>query len=403
MIEFMMPILNPEKPKQVTLTVANTLFGALSGVRPMNWGVIIHEIVTRGISQLRKKPSYISPFIMHLYEFHHCTTVDEDDKLLTGREEVRYKLQPAPHEDSPEGDPPIPDVPPSSPGSPLESVRRAGSPAPPSPHHALPSPRQPPQSPHVAGPSRPSVETPWQNVDLSMWQFPDYPFQRVFADLADFQTQYYRLEHITKGANQALNNCEPGNILRELTKRADRKELDQAKRELEQVRTENAHLNAQVASMAQELSRKNEEIRKHHAEHAVVLKRIRELIGQTAEVVTKARLYDHILESGDPIDAQKTIPILVKYSWLMNGLFEDIHKLLPASGTPRRVLYQAPPGSPSGTLYKAVGEVAVVHNPPSVVEPETGAALESTGKAPERTRSSQPRRESTGSDRFGRG
>ena len=88
----MMPILNPEKPKWVTLAVANTLFGALSGVRPVNWGVIIHEIVARGISQIGKKPSYIFPFIMHLYEYHHCTTVDEDDKLVTAREEILYKL-----------------------------------------------------------------------------------------------------------------------------------------------------------------------------------------------------------------------------------------------------------------------------------------------------------------------
>ena len=33
MLEFMMPILNPEKPKRMPLTMANTLFGALSGVR----------------------------------------------------------------------------------------------------------------------------------------------------------------------------------------------------------------------------------------------------------------------------------------------------------------------------------------------------------------------------------
>ena len=32
MLEFMTPILNPEKPKRVPLTVANTLFGALSKV-----------------------------------------------------------------------------------------------------------------------------------------------------------------------------------------------------------------------------------------------------------------------------------------------------------------------------------------------------------------------------------
>ena len=67
-------------------------------------------------------------------------------------------------------------------------------------------------------------------MDLSAWRFPDNPFQRVYADLADLQLQYYRLEHITRGANQALNDYGPGNILRELAKRADRKELDQARR-----------------------------------------------------------------------------------------------------------------------------------------------------------------------------
>ena len=72
----MMPILNMEKPKWITLTMANTLFGALSGVRPVNWGLIIHKIMARGISKIGRKPSYISPFIMHLYAYHGCTTVD---------------------------------------------------------------------------------------------------------------------------------------------------------------------------------------------------------------------------------------------------------------------------------------------------------------------------------------
>ena len=85
MLEFMMPILNPEKPKRITLTVANTLFGALSGVRPVNWGLIIHDIVERGLPLIGRKPSYLSPFIMHLYACYGCTTVDEDDMLISAR------------------------------------------------------------------------------------------------------------------------------------------------------------------------------------------------------------------------------------------------------------------------------------------------------------------------------
>ena len=299
---------------------------------------------------------------------------------------------------------------PSPPGSPPETSRRAGSPPPPSPHHPAPSPRRPPPSPHAAGPSRTQPEAPWQNVDLSTWTFPENPFQRVYADLEHLQLQYHRLEHITRGVNEALNDCGPGNILRELANRADRKELDQAKKELdraktelEKVNTENAHLNAQVSAMSQELSRKTEEIRKHHAEQAVVFKRIRELIGQPAEAINKARLYDELLKSADPFQARKTLPILVKYTRLMNGLFEDIQRLIPPGGTPRRVLYQGPPGSPTGTLYEAVGEVEVVRNPPTAVEPGEGSRPGSTGREPERTRSSQPRRKTTGSERSGRG
>ena len=84
--------------------------------------------------------------------------------------------------------------------------------------------------------------------------------------------------------------------------------------------------------------------------------------------------------SGDSVTARQTIPILVKYSQMMNNLFEDIQRVVLPSGTHRRVLYQGPPGSPTGTLYEAVGEVAVVHNPPTAVEPGEGSRLGSSGK-----------------------
>ena len=103
--------------------------------------------------------------------------------------------------------------------------------------------------------------------------------------------------------------------------------------------------------------------------------------------------------SGDSVTARQTIPTLVKYSRMMNNPFEDIQKMVPRSGTPRRVLYQGPPG----TLYETVGEVAVVWNPPTAVEQIDGLRPGGSGKAPEITHFSQVRRKSTGSDRTGRG
>ena len=40
-IEFILPILSPEKPKRLNITMANTLFGAISRVRHVNWGRFI--------------------------------------------------------------------------------------------------------------------------------------------------------------------------------------------------------------------------------------------------------------------------------------------------------------------------------------------------------------------------
>jgi hypothetical protein len=224
--------------------------------------------------------------------------------------------------------------------------------------------------------------------------------------LDELQTQYHRLEHITKGASVALGGCGPGNILWEIAKRTDRKELEQVKKELDQAKTDNAHLHVQMASMAEELGQKSEEIRKYHAEHTVVFTQIRELIGHPGKIVNKARLYDQLVEFGDPVFARQTIPILVKYSRMMNNLFTEIQKVVPPGGTLRRVLYQGPPGSPTGTLYEEVGEVALVQNPPTTVEPTQqggGSRPRSSGKDPERTRSSGARRKSTGSARTGRG
>jgi hypothetical protein len=103
-------------------------------------------------------------------------------------------------------------------------------------------------------------------VDLSSWDFPETPFKRVYDELDELQAQYHRLEHLTKGASTVRGGCRPENIVREITKRTDRKELEEVKREFDLAKTDNAHLHAQVASMAKELGQKNEEIRKYHAE-----------------------------------------------------------------------------------------------------------------------------------------
>ena len=310
--------------------------------------------------------------------------------LTITEDEVVYKLGPEVEiaetgtEDS--SDTAVPEPPPASPPP---KVRKPTS----------PPPRQ------EAGASQ---EVPWRDIDLLTFEFPEAPFKRVRDELMELQNQYFRMEHITRGVNRALDNCGPGNILQELAKRTDRKQV-------ETLETKKAQLVAQVAAMIQELAQKSEEIRKYQAEQVVVLSRVRELVGHPGEVVNKAHLYDQLMKSTDPSSARQTLKILVKYSRSMKDLLNEIQKLLPPNGTPRRMLYPGPPRSPTGTLYEVIGEVELVPSsqagagpsqPTGTSKPPESGRIPDREKTPvpERTRSSQVRRKSTErSARSGRG
>ena len=46
-LEFLVPILYPERPSKTTSTLASTLLGAYSGERPVDFGEIFREMVGR--------------------------------------------------------------------------------------------------------------------------------------------------------------------------------------------------------------------------------------------------------------------------------------------------------------------------------------------------------------------
>ena len=81
-LEFVVPIQYLEKPSKVMLTVENTIFGALSGVRKVNWGLVIEEVVGKLVSALEKgKPFPISPYLFHLYHRFECLREEEIVKV----------------------------------------------------------------------------------------------------------------------------------------------------------------------------------------------------------------------------------------------------------------------------------------------------------------------------------
>jgi hypothetical protein len=87
MLAFLDPILYPEKPNWITVTMGNTIFGALNGGRKVNWAWIITNLVVQLAARVGKsRASPICPFLYHLYK---------RKELLLLEEEKSWKIQEA--------------------------------------------------------------------------------------------------------------------------------------------------------------------------------------------------------------------------------------------------------------------------------------------------------------------
>ena len=86
-LEFLVPLLYPEKPTRITITVGNTIFGALSEERLVDWGVVVKDLVQRLLFGMeRSKATPICPYVFHLYHSH---------ELLLPAEKKEYRIKEA--------------------------------------------------------------------------------------------------------------------------------------------------------------------------------------------------------------------------------------------------------------------------------------------------------------------
>ena len=100
MLEFLIPILYPEKPTRVTVTVGNTIFGALLGERKVDWGVVIQAVVAKLIEGARKlKATLIGPYLFHLYMGHEVLNGEEMVAYDIGLDLLKYNCTPEPDSD----------------------------------------------------------------------------------------------------------------------------------------------------------------------------------------------------------------------------------------------------------------------------------------------------------------
>ena len=93
-LEFLVLILYSEKPTRVTVTIGNTIFGALSGERKVDWTLVIWNTVKRLLLVVGKsKASSICPFVFHLYIIHDAIRPEDKKVYMVGESMLKLNVK----------------------------------------------------------------------------------------------------------------------------------------------------------------------------------------------------------------------------------------------------------------------------------------------------------------------
>ena len=318
-LEFLVPLLYPEKPTRVTITVGNTIFGALSGERPVNWGIVVKDLVQRLLSGMGKsKATPIYPYIFHLYHSH---------KLLLPVEKKEYRIQEAlvkhnveSKEEEDPNSPANPDEEKSSDDSDecesltpseireiqkQEAARLKISPI---------NKRKQPPAPKEPVANKQKSPTPLEG--------PDRSYQVIAHALKEIREQEREQQGLIRALCGKLGNIQPDELLAAIDHMPSQKRLEE--------------LEAKTTFLQEKSKKANEELREEKEAHRKALdklnlslafnQKLETYIGNTGDMVNKAQLFDANLAQ-HPVTAKKVIPVLVDFADKMEELLDKMRVL----------------------------------------------------------------------------
>ena len=101
LLEFIVPVIHPDKPTRVTITIGNTIFGALDGCRPVDWGQVFRNLVKRLVTRAKKaKPTPIFSFLFHWYHNQGLLIGEEETNYRAAQKLTNYRITPDPEPES---------------------------------------------------------------------------------------------------------------------------------------------------------------------------------------------------------------------------------------------------------------------------------------------------------------
>ena len=354
LLEFMIPIVHPDKPTRVTITIGNTIFDALDGGREVDWGVVFRDMVQRLAKGVGKpKPTPICPFLFHLYKGQGLLTADEDLDYRTAKEMAGYRITPdpdsQPRSDKDELTPapaPSPRPGPSrTPNKRRKSTYRAPSGSPPVRSRGPLSPVPPePQPREQQSDTRPEEGPEWV----------DKPFASIARGFRQARDQYESMEQALEQIGSELG-VSPKEIIPTIRMLPKAQEVDGLQIRIASLISENGRLETQVAdrnrraeaaeaqtlvaasqASAAEAHATAAKARATAAEEARafaesestkwhgVSRKFFDSLGFPSDVVTKARIFDQCMKKPEAVSVAKILQMLVDFSARVENLLKEI-------------------------------------------------------------------------------
>ena len=318
-LEFLVPLLYLEKPTRVTTTVGNTIFGALSGERPVDWGVVVKDLVQRLLSRMGKsKATPICPYIFHLYHSH---------ELLLPAEKKEYRIQEALIKHNVESDEDEDSTSPANPdeeGSSDDSDECESL----SPNEIREIQKQKAarlkKSPVNKRKQPPAAKEPVSNKRKSPapLEGPDRSYQVIAHTLKDIRERERKQQGIIRALCARLGNVQPDGLLEATDQLPSQKRLEE--------------LEAKTTFLQEKSKKASEELKEEKEAHRKALdklnlslafnQKLETYVGNSGDVVNKAQLFD-AYPAQHPVTAKKVIPVLVDFADKMEELLDEMRVL----------------------------------------------------------------------------
>ena len=368
-LEFLVPLLYPEKPTRVTITVGNTIFGALSGERPVDWGIVVKHLVQRLLSGMGKsKATPICPYVFHLYHSHELL-------LLAEKKEYRIQEALAKHNVESKED--------EDPASPANPDKEGSSDDSDECENLTPSEIREIQKQEVArlkkSPINRRKQPPTPKDPVSSERKSPMPmdavernYQTIAVTCREIRAREREREALIQEVYHWLGNVRPDELVEAIEHLPSQKRMEE--------------LEAKVSFLQKKSKKATEELKEEKELHRKAVdklnlslafnQKLEAYVGNTGDVINKAQLFDANLTQ-HPVTAKKVIPVLVDFADKMEELLDEMRVLFDG------LLPEVPPLA-AENLPDILGEI------PSLTGWGKDAAIETPTK-PDQPGPSEPR------------